>query len=213
MKRFFVALVVLAVLFQINMSSSFAYTNPQIGKKVEGQVPLYLNATRFPVDAINVQGIVYLPVRSVSEILGLKVEWISENIYISGWPANKWLPTKGTYANPWMVDKVVAWGFPVFVNGKRIVHDAIVVEGVSYLPVGKLAEAFGMPISYQRGTIFIKNKWFNPPVISTRFGTQVSIKKAKCGDFANWAQAQHALFLGATQLDRDKDGVACETLK
>lgn len=213
MKRFLTTFIFLAVLFQVNMTSISAYSNPQIGKKVESQVPLYLNGTRFPVDAVGVRGIIYAPVRSVSEILGLKVEWKTENIYVSGWPINKWVPIKGKYANPWRVGQVVTWGFPVFVNGKRMVHDAIVVEGVSYLPVGKMAEAFGMPVSYQRGTLFIKNKWYTTPIITTRFGTQVSIEKCKCGDFASWSQAQHALFLGATQLDRDKDGVACETLK
>lgn len=81
MKKFISGIIVGAgLMMAVTVSADVASL---VGKQIEGTFPVFLDGKKLENETIVVQGTSYAPVRSISEALGLGVEFENEQILLS----------------------------------------------------------------------------------------------------------------------------------
>lgn len=101
----------------------------------EDTITLYILGEKINNTAIMVHNSTYLPVRAVSEFLGIDVLWDDE--------------TKSVILGITPVDCYKGNGINVYFDGLKIDVEPIIIDNRTYLPARKLCDAIGMEIDWR----------------------------------------------------------------
>jgi len=66
-----------------------------------------------------------------------------------------------------MIGKVVDGVFPVFLDGKELSNQAIVIEGTSYLPVRSAAESLGLDVEFKDNQVLLNEPTGGKNMVTT----------------------------------------------
>ncbi len=118
---------------------------------------IYLDNNLIDGESLTYKGVTYLPVRKISETVGLSVVYDKSNNKINlvdgGTKLNN-ANTVNKYTKS-KTDDLSINNVTVYVNGVQIDSDNIMYNGTTYLPLRKIAEAIGLNVNYHTTTSYI----------------------------------------------------------
>lgn len=111
---------------------------------------VYLDGTKIKADAITVNNATYLPLRKISEAMGLKVNYNAETsqIKLTSGEAQKYEIGSNLGRAQTQQVNVDMNSVDVFVDGEYVDAPNIVYGGTTYLPLRKISDAVGANVSY-----------------------------------------------------------------
>ncbi len=147
--RFLVTLILSIILMSVNV----------YGKGVE-KTATFFQSTGYVVlndkvvdgESLTYNGTTYLPLRKVSEAMGLKVSYDSATSVVNLNSGGTAVTSSGTSTKTaWeKTDKIIENGLSVYVNGSLIDSSNIMYMGTTYLPLRAVADTLGVEVNYNK---------------------------------------------------------------
>ncbi len=144
MKKFILFALITVLAFSLFSISASAEADVKV--EIDGKEINCVDVNGDPASPLLIEGTTYLPVRAVSESLGVSVEWDNDtrSVYIDGKPEK---------AEP---DKEIN----IFIKGAKFtardadgdVVNPIIKDGSTYLPIRALGNAFDKSVSWENAT-------------------------------------------------------------
>ncbi len=111
---------------------------------------VYLNDNAIDGESLTYMGTTFLPVRKVSEAMGLKVDFDKDTNVINLTKGGDVEPLNGTAEKKvkQVYDNLTLNSVSLYVDGELIESDNILYNGTTYLPIRAISEAVGVEINY-----------------------------------------------------------------
>ena len=109
-----------------------------------------------PNPGVLVNDQIFLPLRTISSYLGVKVDFVSNSIIVTGEAQNVETIEQNEQVLNDGVFSAVPSPFPLYVNGTVISpNPGIIIKGRTYLPLRRLSDILGVAIDYYDGRVML----------------------------------------------------------
>ncbi len=118
---------------------------------------IYLDNNLVNGESITYKAVTYLPVRKISEAIGLSVKYDNNQNRIdlsTGGTKKTEVQNSNKYTKT-KTDQLQLNTVDVYVNGKLVESDNIIYNGTTYLPLRKISEAVGLNVKFDSATNII----------------------------------------------------------
>ncbi len=151
-------------LLATTLMSSVAFADTYTVPVTFNGVDVLVNGQRIDAESLTYKGTTYLPLRAISESMGMTVEFEAfdddndeVNLKTGGTKNVKTKAQKGKTENKKV--RVEFDEIDVSVDGRDIETDDIVYKGTTYLPLRQIADATGAQLSYDDATKTVNLKY------------------------------------------------------